>query len=193
MAGDAITTEQKAKGNRIRWTLLIFTWMIMALVAAQVLFIGLGLLYNSPAFLGLHVGAGWALGHLGALLLIAGFIMAFWGGIGPKLVTMAGIDAFLVLLLPYLAGMRNPDMLGPPIGTLISGLHPITALTVFGVSFYLAMNLRALIASTPKPATPSGTRLTTAATTPDAGGFRAAAAPTQNVVAGRIPPPAGNR
>ncbi|MBI2078551.1 MAG: hypothetical protein HYT80_09335 [Euryarchaeota archaeon] len=179
VAGTNATNEAKPKGNGIRWTILISAWIIMGLVVAQVLFIGLGLapLYNSPAFAELHIGVGWAFGHLGALLLIVSFVLSFWGHVPPTIKTLVGLDALLLAALPFLAGAREP---GTDVGKLISGLHPLIAITVFALSFLLAVKLRALMAAREPATTPSGPRAVPPPT-----------APAGATTVGRMVPPLG--
>lgn len=126
---------EKAKGPRtgIRKTFLVITWIIIAGIAAQVTFIGLGLFYGG-SFSEIHIGFGYAFGHLGALLLIFGF----FGRLGQDMTILNAINFVLLAALPFIAGARTSN-------TIIAGLHPLVAFAVFGITLYTALKLPSII------------------------------------------------
>jgi hypothetical protein len=124
----------KKKGSRkvVRTIHLFLLWLLFAAICVQVLLIGMGLFYQGK-FAKAHAELGWTIAHMFAPLV---FIVGFFGRLGWRLIVVNSIALVLILVLPILATMRDS-----PVG----GLHPLTAVTVFVLTFYLMIKVRALV------------------------------------------------
>jgi hypothetical protein len=150
LAEQVATTNAKGPRTGVRKAFLVITWIVLAGIATQVTLIGLGLFYRGT-FAEAHMGFGWMFGHLATLLLVVGFFARL-----PRNLLIANIlDVVFFAAIPFIAGARESH-------AIVAGLHPLVALSLFGLTLYLALRLPPLIrtgkvrdAMAPPPTSPA--------------------------------------
>ena len=119
-----------------RYAYVFTAWAFVVGLAAQVLFIGMGLplLGNQPSMIELHANFGWLL-HLWPLLIL---LFAFLSKAGARHWQWALALAVVVFMVPILVGMRTSS-------PTIAAFHPVLAVIAFAMAVMVALrSLRAL-------------------------------------------------
>lgn len=118
----------------VRIVYLFATWLLLAAILLQVLLIGLGLFYDGyrAKYTAAHEGLGWVIGHMFAPLAL---VVGFFARLGWKLIVVNATTLVLVLVLPVLATGNG----------LAAGFHPLVAVSVFALIFYMIGKVREMI------------------------------------------------
>jgi hypothetical protein len=129
----------------VRVAFAIVAWLFVAAIVVQVFLAGVGLFVLGFDTFSYHRALGWLL-HLAPIVLI----LFAWGA-HPGRTTMWLCAAILVLvgIQPFLPAMRG-DL------PFIAALHPVNALTIFGLGLVVAFKSTAL-ARSPQAAPESST------------------------------------
>lgn len=143
---------KKAKGPRtgLRITFMVLAWILVAGLVLQPLLFGLGHFYQ-PKYLGMHAGLGWSLAHLVAPIVL---ILGLFARLGRQLIIVSVVDLVLLGILPILAAMRQDN-------GLAAAFHPVVAVAVLILTFYLAIKVRPLVPA-PWGTVPRGQTMTPA-------------------------------
>jgi hypothetical protein len=125
----------------MRWTYVVFAWLILAAVVVQFFLAGLGVFGGTGGFQA-HIALGYSL----LFVMLIGLLLAFaarlpWRTIG--LTALLPVLVFLqsVFISVWHAGL--PD---------VAALHVVNALAIFSLSGFLALRSRRHIITTVKAA-----------------------------------------
>jgi Family of unknown function (DUF6220) len=118
----------------MRWTYVVFAWLILAAVIVQFFLAGIGV-FGGPGGFEAHVTLGYSL----LLVTLIGLVLAFAARL-PWSTT--GLTALLPVLIVVQSLLITAWHGGLP---LVAALHPVNGLAIFALAGFLALRSRRYI------------------------------------------------
>ena len=120
----------------MRWTYVVFAWIILAAVIVQFFLAGLGVFGGTGGFQA-HVTLGYSL----LFVMLIGLVLAFAARLPWRTIGLTALLPVLVLLQSVLIAFWHSGLL------VVGALHVVNGLAIFSLASFLALRSRRYVAA----------------------------------------------